>query len=70
MFASRSSTFFVNPPARNANKQFGLEVNKYVVMSKFIKSSYEAEPKVSMGYVCPLPHLHSVNGVGANKPAQ
>jgi hypothetical protein len=35
--------------------QFGLEVNKYVVMSKFIKSAYETEPKISMGYVTLLP---------------
>lgn len=54
MFASRSSTSFGYPHVQNSNKQFGLEVNKYVVMSKFIKSAYEAEPKISMGYV-PLP---------------
>lgn len=35
----------------DANHQFSLEVNKYVVMSKFIKNAYEAEPKISMGYV-------------------
>jgi len=34
-----------------ANDKFGLEVNKYIVMSKFIKSAYETQPKISMGYV-------------------
>jgi hypothetical protein len=36
---------------RKLMRKFGLEVNKYVVMSKFIKEAYETEPKISMGYV-------------------